>query len=88
MKKYMLFTSQDPEDEFRVFRGDFDTLSLAFRKIWCIAQNSAKLCIYKMVSRRTMRCVAQGFVNPEAMKEKMILTPRRKERKEELAGKI
>ena len=68
MKKYMLFTKNNFDEEYHTFQGDFDNLSEALRKTWCAAHNRGDLLVYKIVSyiRETIpRTIAEGFINPE-----------------------
>lgn len=77
MKKYMLFTKDSIEEYYHVFQGDYESLGIAYRKVGCMAQNSGKLCVYRIIKwdpnalasnqvdffrKKVMRCVAEGFV--------------------------
>jgi hypothetical protein len=80
MKKYLLFTADNFDDDYSVFQGDYDSLGEAFRNATAQAYDEEKLCVYRIVTwkphaqvksmpqvfrAKVQRCVAQGFVNGE-----------------------
>lgn len=98
MKKYLLFTADNLDEEYFVFQGDFDSLDEAFRNATAQAYDEEKLCVYRIVTwkphsqiksmmqvygAKVRKCVAEGFVNGELnIEKKNVATKKHKNHKE------
>jgi hypothetical protein len=78
MKKYLLLTADNLDEEYHVFQGDYDSLGEAFRAVGKQAYDKKKLCVYRIVTwkphaqvksmpqvfgAKVQRCVAEGTIS-------------------------
>lgn len=56
MKEYMLFTREEMNGDFNIFRGDYDTVS----ELLDSAKSFSGEAYYKIISSRTEQALADG----------------------------